>query len=176
MGTGYQPKPTANCSLSFFGSMGLCEATSDAEQTWVNNGFRNGFVVGSPWLGCSLRSGYIAVCPYDTQEQLRSARSSTSPSLVGCTTRVKTNPNPLMTHIDRVVVRLCAGCFSQEWHGRHGLRNGDRGLARHEYGHALGPSHNITNGSVMNSNGTGILPDAHDRDAMGTLYNGHNDG
>lgn len=175
-GHGYKPKPSADCSRGFNGSIGLCQATADAEQTWVNNGFRNGFVVPNRWFGCSFWSGYIVVCMYHNQTQVRTACGSTSTTLIACSTRIKTSPNPLMPHIDRVVVRLCQSCYSPEWHDRYGLEGGDRAITRHEYGHSIGLSENVQQGSVMNPNGSGALPNAHDREALGSLYNGHNDG
>lgn len=175
-GHGYPPKVTADCAESFLASVALCTATDDAELTWVNNGFRNGFNVGQPWLGCGIHPGYITVCMLNQDGMESRCGSATA---LGCVQRgFVFNP---YKHIDWVVLSLCRNCYGRI-HDRFGLQEGDRIVTRHEYGHALGLAHTGQLSSVMfggpygDSNDAARFPNQHDRDVMCAMYCGHFEG
>lgn len=150
-GHGFSPAVTADCG-AFGGS--LCHFTADAEATWVNAGFRNGFRVNQPFYGCGLIKGYISVCG----EPLRS-RGWQGYAQV----QFIYNPN---THIDAALIRICTDCGIS--HSRM------HRIIRHEYGHIIGLGHTGDSNSIMYWN-TGRYITNHDRQALWT-YNVHYEG
>ena len=154
-GHGYSPLVTANCG-EFGGS--FCHYTGEAEGTWVNSGFRNGFRGGNPYYGCGPFKGWISVCL---------ASSAELGAGVGGDATVWTTNNPYQ-HTDMVRVRVCSNCgFSH---------NTLHIVTNHEYGHAVGLYHTGNSSSVMYYAPSTRYPIQHDVDVLRSLYNGHWEG